>query len=56
MHERWILKQKFGDNITLASLLGNEKAMIPLANFIDATQCFTYKVSDTKSAQKYYVR
>ena len=43
VHERWILKQKFGDNLTLTSLLGNEKAMVSLANFIDATQRFTYK-------------
>jgi hypothetical protein len=49
-HERWSLKQKLGDKLTLTSLLANDKALIPLANFIDASQRFTYKVSDVTTA------
>ena len=44
-HERWALKRKAGDSLTLASLLANEKTVLPLANYIDATHRFTYKVS-----------
>ena len=46
-HERWALKRKIGDKLSLATLLANEKAVLPLANYIDATQRFTYKVSQT---------
>jgi hypothetical protein len=47
-HERWALKRKIGDKLKLATLLANEKAVLPLANYIDATQRFTYKVSQTE--------
>ena len=55
-HERWALKRKLGERLTLTSLLANDKALIPLANFIDASQRFTYKVSDDSIAQIYYAR
>ena len=50
-HKRWPLKQKFGKKLALATLLGDDKAILPLANYIDATQRFTYKVSDAKITQ-----
>jgi hypothetical protein len=49
-HERWALKRKLEEDLeedlTLTSLLANEKAVQPLANFIATTHRFTHKVSD----------
>jgi hypothetical protein len=44
-HERWTLKRDIDDELSLASLLANEKAVLHLANYIDATHWLTYKVS-----------
>jgi hypothetical protein len=45
-HERWVLESKLKGDLTLTTILSGEKAIILLANYIEATHRFAHKVSN----------